>query len=138
MTIEPSPRSANSNGLVAKFLEWMHPYKEIAAIVTPLGGAAIGAVIWLLAHIATQGDLTVVKCHMVIQIVKSELPLSELVFDVKLDTMYAFVNYLASDSSDRAASTRDKLLTEIKEIKSDKKKAQGAFRETYGGGRRVR
>ena len=115
------PNVAESSG-VARLVDRIKPYKELAAAGVGVIAMLSGAVSWAVAHFATQEELKRLECTSEVNLATRALPLFSAVLSVKIETKWAQLAETRKTSSPEAEIRGRQLEADIRDL-SDERKA---------------
>jgi hypothetical protein len=114
---EAGEKPATFGAQLAALLDWIKPYKEIAALLIATIMALSGAVAWAVAHFATQAELFYLECRINSAMETQSLADRASALASAADARYSQIKQLAQmPSSAGTASAINQLASEINEI----------------------
>jgi hypothetical protein len=92
---QDTPIPTSSSGRLSAILEWIKPYREIAAILTALIVLISGGIAWVVAHFATRSEVHYLECRVTNNILTQLLPIRLEEFAGKIEWRATQIKVLA-------------------------------------------
>jgi hypothetical protein len=114
---------------IARFVDWIKPYKELTAI---LGSAIVllsGSVSWAVSRFATVEQLSSLECRISLNINIQALPLQASMLSMKIEGRWALIVSLSKENTADSLIRVDQLKQDLKDLSEERKRIETTFQQ---------